>query len=125
MKCLLLTLLPLKLYVKLNLALQLERVSQHCVAHLGVERECFPANSEGERMTDTGEIITRLRSQHIEIARRAADAIERLVASEAEARNSLNAIQQHYAALEAQLQLDGRPDTHAIAQRATQQHPAR
>lgn len=66
-------------------------------------------------MTDTGEIITRLRNQHIDIARRAADAIERLLASEAEARNSLNAMQEHYAALEAQLQLDGHPE-HASAQ---------
>jgi hypothetical protein len=52
-----------------------------------------------ERMTDTAEIISRLRSQHIEVACRAADIIERLAASEAEARKSLDEVLERYTAL--------------------------
>ncbi|MCX7898642.1 MAG: hypothetical protein N2444_00880 [Methylocystis sp.] len=40
-------------------------------------------------MTDLGEILARLRMQKIEVAGLAADAIERLIASEAEARAEL------------------------------------
>lgn len=65
-------------------------------------------------MSDTNEIITRLRSQHIDIARCAADAIERLVAAEAEARDSLCAMRQNYAALEAELK--GQLDSRGLAQ---------
>jgi hypothetical protein len=56
-------------------------------------------------MTDTAEIIARLRAQYIDVACCAAEVIERLVASEAEARKSLSAMQQHYAARVEQLQL--------------------
>jgi hypothetical protein len=52
-----------------------------------------------ERMTDTAEIITRLRCQHIDIARDAADTIERLSASEADARQALSRVQTKYNAL--------------------------
>jgi hypothetical protein len=43
-------------------------------------------------MIDTGALISRLRSQHLEIAHRAADVIESLVASEAEAREMIDEV---------------------------------
>lgn len=54
-------------------------------------------------MTDTAEIVARLRSQHIEVAGLAADAIERLSASEAEARQALAQMQEQCVKLLAQL----------------------
>lgn len=56
-------------------------------------------------MTDTAEIISRLRCQSIEVAHCAADAIEHLVASEAEARRTLDEVVKQYSALLAHVQL--------------------
>jgi hypothetical protein len=56
-------------------------------------------------MTDTAEIVSRLRCQSIEVAHCAADAIENLVVSEAEARKTLDEVLKQYTALLAHLQL--------------------
>jgi hypothetical protein len=50
-------------------------------------------------MTDTSDIISRLRCQQMDVARHAVDTIERLDASEAEARQALSRIQTKYNAL--------------------------
>jgi hypothetical protein len=50
-------------------------------------------------MIDTAEIISRLRCQHTELAHRAADVIESLVASEAEAREMIDEALKAQAAL--------------------------
>jgi hypothetical protein len=50
-------------------------------------------------MTDTSDIISRLRCQQMDVARHAVDTIERLAASEAEARQALSRIQTKYNAL--------------------------
>lgn len=54
-------------------------------------------------MTDIADIISRLRCQHSEIARLAADAIENLVAAEAEAQQSLAELRSDHLRLLAQL----------------------
>lgn len=56
-------------------------------------------------MTSTAEIILRLRSQHTEIAHRAADTIEQLAAAEEEARNTLDELLDQQVRLLAQLQM--------------------
>jgi hypothetical protein len=56
-------------------------------------------------MTDIADIIARLRCQNIEVAHLAADTIEHLVASEAEARIALNEMLEQHVALLAQLGL--------------------
>jgi hypothetical protein len=56
-------------------------------------------------MADTTDIVARLRCQNIEVAHLAADTIERLVASEAEARAALNEMLEQQVALLAQLGL--------------------
>jgi hypothetical protein len=56
-------------------------------------------------MIDTVEIVSRLRCQSIEVAQCAADAIEDLVASEAETRKTLDEVLEQYTALLAHLQL--------------------
>jgi hypothetical protein len=50
-------------------------------------------------MVDTAEIVLRLRSQHTELAHRAADVIESLAASEAEARKMIDEALKAQAAL--------------------------
>lgn len=54
-------------------------------------------------MTDIAEIVARLRSQHIEVAHLAANAIESLIQSEAEARTALAETQRKYQRLLAQV----------------------
>jgi hypothetical protein len=54
-------------------------------------------------MTETAEILSRLRCQHMEVAGLAADAIERLVVSEAEARQALAEMQEQCLVLLGQL----------------------
>lgn len=54
-------------------------------------------------MTEVADIISRLRCQHMEVAGLAADAIERLIASDAEARSALAEMQEQCLALLGQL----------------------
>lgn len=54
-------------------------------------------------MNDIAEIVARLRSQHMEVAGLAADAIERLAASEAKARAALAEMQAKYEKATAQV----------------------
>ena len=54
-------------------------------------------------MIETAEILSRLRCQQMEVAGLAADAIEHLVASEAEARQSLAEMQEQCLTLLGQL----------------------
>jgi hypothetical protein len=59
-------------------------------------------------MLDTAEIISRLRCQHLEIAHRAADVIASLVASEAEARKTIEEVAKAQTALLANLPAEER-----------------